>query len=132
MSLLSMNLTGVLLAVTDPFRPPEFVPPPTPREYLAERCEEVGCDFVLLDTIIFCESTWRMVKNSSSSAFGYFQIIDGTEKTTPQYAAGLRKFDPYANIDMGIYLNSKRGTNPWNESKGCWQWRYRQAMAELE
>jgi hypothetical protein len=73
-----------------------------------------------------------MVKNATSSAYGYFQIIDGTERTTPQYALGRRKFDPYTNIDMGLYLYETRGTNPWNESKGCWQWKYRQALWAAE
>ena len=128
-SLLTLNLAGVFLLRVDPFHPPAYVPPPPPREYLAPRCAEVGCDALMLDTIAFCESSWRMVKNDHSSAYGYFQIIDGTERTTPQYQMGERKFDPYTNIDMGIYLYQTRGTNPWNESRGCWSWRYRQAQA---
>jgi hypothetical protein len=128
-SLLTLNAAGVFLLQADPFHPPEYVPPPTPEEYLAKECREPDCDLTLLNTIISCESGWRMVKNSSSSAFGYFQIIDGTERTTPQYQAGERKFDPYTNLDMGLFLYQSRGTNPWNESKHCWLPRYRQAMA---
>jgi len=41
-----------------------------------------------------------------------------------QYQAGERKFDPYTSVDMGIYLFETRGSNPWNESKGCWYWKY--------
>lgn len=129
-SVFSLNFTGIFLLQANPFAVAPFVPPPAPREYLAQQCQEYNCDFTLLDSIIFCESTWRMVQNTRSSAYGYFQIIDGTEKTTPQYAAGERKFDPYSNIDMGIYLYQTRGTNPWNESRGCWQRKYRQQMVQ--
>lgn len=97
---------------------------PTPREYLAINCAEEDCDLDLLNAIVFCESTWRMVKNRGSSAYGYFQIIDGTEATTPQFKEGLRKFDHYTNIDMGLYLYETRGSNPWNESRNCWQFEY--------
>lgn len=128
-SVLSLNFTGLFLLQANPFAVPPFVPPPPPREYLAQKCQEQGCDFALLDSIVFCESTWRMVPNARSSAYGYFQIIDGTEKTTPQYKAGERKFDPYTNIDMGLYLYESRGTNPWNESRHCWQKKYRQALS---
>lgn len=124
---LGLNTIGVWLLATEPFPVVAFVPPPTPEEYLAIECQSEDCDLLLLQTIISCESGWRMVKNATSSAYGYFQIIDGTEKTTPQYAAGLRKFDPYTNIDMGLFLYESRGTNPWNESKHCWLPRYRQA-----
>ena len=104
-----------------------FTPFPTPREYMKAQCEARGCDFALLDAIVTCESKWILVQNSQSSAFGYFQILDSTERTTPQYQAGRRKTNPYANIDMGIFLYESRGTNPWNESKACWLWRYAKA-----
>ena len=96
----------------------------TPRDYMQQQCEERDCDFALLDAIVTCESKWIMVQNSVSSAYGYFQILDSTERGTPQYEAGRRKTNPYANIDMGIYLYERYGTSPWNESKACWSWRY--------
>jgi hypothetical protein len=61
-----------------------------------------------------------MVQNKKSTAYGYFQILDGTERLTPQYRAGLRKTDPYVNIDMAIFLYGKYGTIPWMESRICW------------
>ncbi len=97
---------------------------PSPREYLRQRCEENRVDFAILDSIVYCESNWRMVKNSSSTAYGYFQILDGTEQTTPMYAEGRRKYDPYTNIDMGIFLYQRDGWYPWAESRHCWWWRY--------
>ena len=104
---------------------------PTPRDYLQEQCRERDCDFVLLDAIVTCESKWIMVQNSVSSAHGYFQILDSTERGTPQYQAGRRKMNPYANIDMGIYLYERYGTSPWNESKACWSWRYNVNQANM-
>ncbi len=106
--------------------------PLTPREYLYEQCKEPTCNALLLDKIATCESQWRMVKNSVSTAYGYFQILDGTERTTPQWAEGRRKFDPYVNVDMAIYLFETRGSNPWNESKHCWYSKYQRAVTELE
>ncbi len=94
---------------------------PPSKEYLRQRCAELGLPFELLDRIVQCESTWRMVGNPFSSAFGYFQIIDGTERGTPQYAEGLRKTDPITNIEMGLFLYQKHGTSPWLASKNCWQ-----------
>lgn len=91
-----------------------------PRAYLRERAQAEGIDTEILERIAWCESHWRMVANKRSSAYGYFQILDATEKTTPQYKQGLRKFDPFVNIDMAISLYKKRGTSPWNESKACW------------
>ena len=91
-----------------------------PREYLRDRAEAAGVDYALLNKIAYCESKWRMKENPQSTASGYFQILDGTEKLTPQFAAGLRKTDPYVNIDMAIFLYGKYGTIPWTESQDCW------------
>lgn len=106
--------------------------PPTPKEYLYTQCTEPECNALLLDKIATCESQWRMVKNSVSTAYGYFQILDGTEATTPQWKEGRRKFDPYTNIDMAIYLFETRGSNPWNESKHCWYSKYQRAVREQQ
>ena len=94
-----------------------------PREYLHRQLEAIDLEdrYDLLNRIAYCESKWQMVPNAISSAYGYFQIIDGTEKLTPQYKAGLRKTDPYANIDMAIYLYQKYGTLPWVASRHCWR-----------
>jgi hypothetical protein len=102
----------------------EMQPIQTPQDYLREQCEIIGCDYELLNAIATCESQWRMVPNAVSSSYGYFQILDSTERETPQYQEGRRKFDPYTNIDMGIYLFERYGSSPWNESRGCWYWRY--------
>lgn len=91
-----------------------------PREYLKLRAQEEGVGYETLNRIAYCESKWRMVGNASSSAYGYFQIISGTEKATPQYKAGGRKEDPYANIDMAIFLYQSDGTKPWEASRECW------------
>jgi hypothetical protein len=93
---------------------------PPPKEYLRQRAAELGYNAALLDRIAYCESRWRMVKNRISTAYGYFQIVDGTERMTPQYRAGYRKTDPYANIEMALYLYGKQGTRPWFASRRCW------------
>jgi hypothetical protein len=94
--------------------------PILPKEYLRLRAEQVGVGYELLNHIAYCESHWRMVQNKKSTAFGYYQILDGTERLTPQYRQGLRKTDPYVNIDMAIWLFQKYGTTPWVESQSCW------------
>ncbi len=122
-----LNATAIYMFVFDPF-PAEVYIPPDPKDYLAEKCQAPDCDYDLLNSIITCESQWRMVKNSQSSAYGYFQIIDSTERTTPQYQSGQTKFDPYANIDMGIYLYDRHGASPWYSSQACWQPKYYRAI----
>jgi hypothetical protein len=94
---------------------------PFPREYLRKRAAEKGFDADLLEKIAHCESNWRMVKNRKSTAVGFFQILDGTEKLTPQFKNGLSKDDPYVNIDMALALYEKYGTIPWYESRDCWE-----------
>lgn len=91
-----------------------------PREYLKIRAEEEGANYNVLNRIAMCESKWRMVGNSESTAYGYFQILEGTEKFTPEYKQGRRRHDPYANIDMAIFLYKADGTEPWKESEPCW------------
>lgn len=100
------------------FRSAEVKPPP--REYLQEQADARGLDAELLNRIAFCESQWRMVNNRQSTAFGYFQIVDGTEQLTPEYREGLSKTDPYVNIDMALSLYEKYGTAPWHASRHCW------------
>ncbi len=94
---------------------------PFPRAYLRTKAKEKGFDPDLLERIAHCESSWRMVKNQKSTAVGFFQILDGTERLTPQYKNGLSKEDPYVNIDMALALYEKYGTIPWYESRDCWE-----------
>ena len=92
-----------------------------PKEYLFDRATEKGLDYNVLERIAFCESNWRMVQNKKSSAYGFFQIIDGTERHTPSYKNGDRKYDAQANIDMAVYLYDRYGVYPWAESRPCWK-----------
>lgn len=103
----------------------------SPRDYLRQQCVEPECDFWLLDKIAECESNWRMVKNGRSSAYGFFQILDSTERTTPQWQAGESKYDPYSNIDMAIHLYETRGWQPWYPSKHCWSGKYTHQTSNL-
>ncbi len=103
----------------------------SPRDYLREKCVEPDCDFWMMDKIAECESGWTMVKNSSSSAYGFYQILDSTERTTPQWKEGMSKYDPYANIEMGVFLFESRGWQPWYPSRSCWSWKYAKQVVVL-
>ena len=125
-----MNVAGLYLMAQAKTKNYQVEVALTPRNYLIDKCGKLpNCDFTLLDAIITCESSWHMVQNAQSSAFGYFQIIDATERGTPQYAEGLRKVNPYTNLDMGLYLYQRYGASPWSESRGCWYWQHQQAQA---
>ncbi len=105
---------------------------PTDYIYLAQLCKSPECDLALLEAIIWCESSWKMVKNPVSSAYGYFQIIDGTERTTPQFKEGKSKYNAFDNLEMGVFLYQRDQHYPWMESKVCWDWRYRsKAIQEI-
>ncbi|MEU7814071.1 transglycosylase family protein [Pseudonocardia sp. NPDC049154] len=76
-----------------------------------------------LDVIAQCESGNQNVKNRSSSASGYWQIIDGTWR-----ANGGTAFAPTAmqatKAEQRIVaerIAARRGSYAdWNPSKGCW------------
>jgi hypothetical protein len=104
--------------------PSEFLP----RTYLAKHCKAPDCDFLFLDNVAWCESKWSMVPNSTSSAFGYFQILEGTEQTTSTWREGGSRMNPRDNIEMGIELYERDGIFPWMESRPCWHWRYQSSL----
>ena len=114
------SFTGLIRDLEEQRKDAGGAMPIPPREYLRLHAEQADVDYALLNRIAYCESHWRMVENKKSTAFGYFQILDGTEQLTPQFRDGLRRTDPYANIDMAIFLYKKYGTIPWVESQDCW------------
>lgn len=114
------SFTGLIQGLEEQRKDAGGALPIPPKEYLRLRAEQAGVSYSLLNRIAYCESHWRMVDNKKSTASGYFQILDGTEQLTPQYRDGLRKTDPYVNIDMAISLYKKYGTIPWVESQECW------------
>lgn len=114
------SFNGLIEDLEDQRRDAGGALPMPPREYLRLRAEQAGVSYALLNRIAYCESKWRMTQNEASTAYGYFQILDGTERLTPQYRTGLRKTDAYVNIDMAISLYQKYGTIPWTESESCW------------
>ena len=62
--------------------------------------------------IIYCESEGKWTaKNPRSSAYGIFQIIDSTWRTT-QFSEAERD-DPYAQIDAGLFLLARDGIGHW-------------------
>lgn len=89
----------------------------TPQEYLKEHA---GSDFELLSRIIVCESGWKpAAQNKVSTAGGLFQFLDSTWSRTA--SSSWEKYNPYRNIDAGIALFKKEGTQPWKESESCWK-----------
>jgi resuscitation-promoting factor RpfA len=76
-----------------------------------------------LDIIASCESGNRNIENGSSSASGYWQIIDGTWR-----GAGGTQFAPRAiqasKAEQRIVaerIAARAGSfRDWNPSKGCW------------
>ena len=82
--------------------------------YFIERGSELGVDIGLAEDIIMCESGGvATAKNVSSSAHGYFQIIDSTVLSTV-------RGDPQLNLEVGLRLLKDAGSRPWNSSRGCW------------
>ena len=125
---IALNAFAVTVyAISNP-EPEHFEYTPTPRAYLAKLCTQPDCDFAFLDTVAWCESKWQMVGNSTSSAYGYFQIIKGTEETTKVYKNGGSRMDPYDNVEMGVELYRRDGIFPWIPSRACWHWRYQGAL----
>lgn len=93
----------------------------TPREYLWHIAPKLA---PVLDRVARCESGWKMIPNSggSSTAYGYFQILDGTARLTPQHAAGGSKRDPYTNVEMAVWLAERDGVYAhWFPSYDCWK-----------
>lgn len=75
-----------------------------------------------LAKVAYCESHWKQIWNSLHpirpdyyTAFGFFQIIAGHDKTYK-----LDRMDPYQNVDEAVLLYRDQGLQPWDESKGCW------------
>lgn len=75
-----------------------------------------------LDVIEQCESGGTNAKNPSSSASGYYQIVDGTWA-----AYGGKEFAPTArqatHAEQQVVAQrilAADGTTPWNASKSCW------------
>jgi Transglycosylase SLT domain len=67
-----------------------------------------------LDCIVSRESGWNPnAVNRSSGASGLFQFLISTWRITPPGRAGYSVFDPYRNIDGGIWLYLNVGASQW-------------------
>ncbi len=95
----------------------------SPKEYLYAKA---GADAPLLDRIIQCESGYQAeIKNKNSSATGLAQFISSTWISSRRGMGlsedlELRK-NPYESIDTMLWLYKQAGTQPWSESRSCWQ-----------
>jgi len=98
--------------------------PKTPEQWLRVYTEKYEVDYNLAYAIITCESGWqRYVQNSTSSASGYWQFINGTWYSTMLrmgYPADTSKYDFPLALEAGVFLLSEDGVGHWNESRFCW------------
>jgi LysM repeat protein len=78
------------------------------------------------DAIVHCESSGRNAENPTSSASGYFQIIDGTWRgaggvdLTGVTHASQASYADQLTIANRIYTDAGDSFTPWNSSKSCW------------
>ncbi len=91
------------------------------RLYLYEQVNYNIQDYQILSRIIWCESRWDAeAYNSKTKDVGLFQI---SEKYHLKNATelGYDIYNPFGNIDYGIYLYKKYGLQPWEWSQKCWK-----------
>lgn len=92
----------------------------TPRQYLWLIAAEDETQARELDLLIRCESGWKMIKNRTSSAYGYCQFLDSTWRNTEgRMGKDIERTDPYDAIDACVWLYSEDGITHWLESQGC-------------
>lgn len=75
-----------------------------------------------LDAIEQCESGGTNAKNPSSSASGYYQIVDGTWAAYGglEFAPTARQATKAEQETVARRILAAAGTAPWNASKSCW------------
>ena len=104
----------------------------SPRELISIYAEKYGVSDPLAYKIALCESrnyiTGQidpLIKNPTSTASGVFQFVN---KSWNYYGAqlwgsmeGKDVFNPKQNIELAMYVMSKRGTKDWEASRYCWE-----------
>lgn len=99
---------------------------PSPQEYLKQEAEKLGIDFDLADRIVECESGWQeKICNRTygcGSGQGLFQLIPSTVRHVSQkMGREIDPFNPYDNIDAGLWLIKNEGLQHWRPYSGaCW------------
>lgn len=75
-----------------------------------------------LDAIEQCESGGHNVKNATSSASGYYQIVNGTWAAYGglAYAPTAQGATAAEQETVARRILAAAGTAPWNASKSCW------------
>lgn len=76
-----------------------------------------------LEVIAQCESGGRNAKNPSSSASGYYQIIDGTWKANggKQFASTARGASKGQQRIVAERVMASQGPGAWSPSAHCWK-----------
>lgn len=107
--------------------------PPAPlsnRELIEKYAEKYGVDSALAWRVARCESPKDgdvdpLAKNPTSTASGVFQFLKGSWKYygTQLWGSveGKDVFNREHNIELAMYVMSKRGTVDWTASQYCWE-----------
>lgn len=96
----------------------------SPVELVYKFSKKYGVDPELALRIMQCESEgYRYADNPNSTAYGYFQILDGTwhnVMTKMGLPVNTSKSHPTVSIEAGIWLLAHEGVRPWASSQYCW------------
>lgn len=102
------------------------VQPFAPAQTVEEYVRDYFVDVPVMAAIAKCESGFthvkdgKILKNSTSSAMGVFQIMESIHAKHAQKNLGLDITSIEGNAAYARYLYEKEGTKPWNASKACW------------
>lgn len=105
---------------------PVVVQPFAPAQTVEEYVRDYFADVPVMAAIAKCESHFthvkdgKILKNSTSSAVGVFQIMSSIHAANAEKNLGIDITSIEGNVAYARYLYEKEGTKPWNASKACW------------
>ena len=92
-----------------------------------EYVRDYFADEPVMIAIAQCESQFRqsdksgkLLKNSTSSAIGVFQIMSSIHAGSAEKNLGIDITTIEGNAAYARYLYEESGTKPWKASQGCW------------
>lgn len=83
-----------------------------------------GVDGTLALSIANCESQLNaQAKNPDSTAKGIYQFLDSSWDLYSRLHWGESRdvLDSKSNIELGVWVLSQDGTQPWESSRLCWE-----------